>query len=180
MIAAALFPRRAGNDPSRARNCQSTDCDGRMPGTKPTDNPPDKPQWQHRTGSRRDYRTRYRMGEPKAARDQPSCGGGSLVWGRESSRGQRTMIRQESRRIRWRARRTDTRRYGSRCSRFRSWRRCNSRERGWCSVTGQGLAAAARSAELWFYYAVMATLGSVLGGFVTYRLARKGGKESLA
>jgi membrane protein YqaA with SNARE-associated domain len=26
----------------------------------------------------------------------------------------------------------------------------------------------------------MATLGSVLGGFVTYRLARKGGKESLA
>jgi len=39
---------------------------------------------------------------------------------------------------------------------------------------------AARSAELWFYYAVMATLGSVLGGFVTYRLARKGGKESLA
>src|SRR6266478_6457931 len=43
MIAAALFPRRAGNDPSRARTCQSTDCDGRMPGTKPTDNPPDKP-----------------------------------------------------------------------------------------------------------------------------------------
>jgi membrane protein YqaA with SNARE-associated domain len=39
---------------------------------------------------------------------------------------------------------------------------------------------AARSGELWFYYAVMATLGSVLGGFVTYRLARKGGKESLA
>jgi membrane protein YqaA with SNARE-associated domain len=39
---------------------------------------------------------------------------------------------------------------------------------------------AARSAEFWFYYAVMATLGSVLGGFVTYRLARKGGKESLA
>jgi membrane protein YqaA with SNARE-associated domain len=39
---------------------------------------------------------------------------------------------------------------------------------------------AARSGEFWFYYAVMATLGSVLGGFVTYRLARKGGKESLA
>jgi membrane protein YqaA with SNARE-associated domain len=39
---------------------------------------------------------------------------------------------------------------------------------------------AARSAEFWMYYAVMATLGSVLGGFVTYRLARKGGKESLA
>jgi membrane protein YqaA with SNARE-associated domain len=38
---------------------------------------------------------------------------------------------------------------------------------------------AARSPELWFYYAVMATLGSVLGGFVTYRLARKGGEKSL-
>lgn len=39
---------------------------------------------------------------------------------------------------------------------------------------------AARDAKLWPYYAVMATVGSVLGGFVTYRLARKGGKESLA
>jgi membrane protein YqaA with SNARE-associated domain len=39
---------------------------------------------------------------------------------------------------------------------------------------------ATRHGELWLYYAVMATLGSVLGGFVTYRLARKGGKESLA
>jgi membrane protein YqaA with SNARE-associated domain len=38
---------------------------------------------------------------------------------------------------------------------------------------------AARSPELWLYYAVMATLGSVLGGFVTYRLARKGGEKSL-
>jgi membrane protein YqaA with SNARE-associated domain len=38
---------------------------------------------------------------------------------------------------------------------------------------------AARSPELWFYYAVMATIGSVLGGFVTYRLARKGGEKSL-
>ena len=39
---------------------------------------------------------------------------------------------------------------------------------------------AARDAKMWPYYAVMATVGSVLGGFVTYRLARKGGKESLA
>jgi membrane protein YqaA with SNARE-associated domain len=31
----------------------------------------------------------------------------------------------------------------------------------------------------WFYYAAMATLGSVIGGYVTYRLARKGGKETL-
>jgi membrane protein YqaA with SNARE-associated domain len=32
---------------------------------------------------------------------------------------------------------------------------------------------------LWLYYALMATFGSVIGGFVTYRLARKGGKETL-
>jgi len=31
----------------------------------------------------------------------------------------------------------------------------------------------------WFYYAAMATVGSVIGGYVTYRLARKGGKEVL-
>jgi membrane protein YqaA with SNARE-associated domain len=38
----------------------------------------------------------------------------------------------------------------------------------------------ARKEELWFYYSLMATAGSVIGGFVTYRLARKGGKETLA
>jgi membrane protein YqaA with SNARE-associated domain len=37
----------------------------------------------------------------------------------------------------------------------------------------------ARHAQLWLYYALMATLGSVLGGFVSYRLARKGGKSAL-
>lgn len=37
----------------------------------------------------------------------------------------------------------------------------------------------ARTPGLWVYYAVMATIGSVIGGFVTYRLARKGGKETL-
>src|SRR6202521_719550 len=31
----------------------------------------------------------------------------------------------------------------------------------------------------WLYYAFMATVGSVIGGFVTYRLARKGGEETL-
>jgi membrane protein YqaA with SNARE-associated domain len=36
-----------------------------------------------------------------------------------------------------------------------------------------------RQERLWFYYASMATVGSVIGGFVTYRLARKGGKETL-
>src|ERR1039458_5078038 len=37
----------------------------------------------------------------------------------------------------------------------------------------------ARQEDLWLYYALMATAGSVIGGFVTYRLARKGGKEAL-
>lgn len=37
----------------------------------------------------------------------------------------------------------------------------------------------ARQHQLWPYYAVMATLGSVIGSFVTYRLARKGGREAL-
>jgi membrane protein YqaA with SNARE-associated domain len=37
----------------------------------------------------------------------------------------------------------------------------------------------ARNPQLWFYYAAMATLGSAIGGFATYRLARKGGKETL-
>ena|SRR2546425_5528741 len=38
----------------------------------------------------------------------------------------------------------------------------------------------ARKEQLWPYYASMATASSVMGGFVTYRLARKGGKETLA
>jgi membrane protein YqaA with SNARE-associated domain len=37
----------------------------------------------------------------------------------------------------------------------------------------------ARKQELWLYYALMAAVGSVIGGYVTYRLARKGGKEAL-
>jgi membrane protein YqaA with SNARE-associated domain len=39
---------------------------------------------------------------------------------------------------------------------------------------------AARNREWWLYYAAMATIGSVIGGYVTYRLARKGGKEALS
>jgi membrane protein YqaA with SNARE-associated domain len=31
----------------------------------------------------------------------------------------------------------------------------------------------------WYYFAIMATLGSLLGGYITYRLARKGGKKAL-
>jgi membrane protein YqaA with SNARE-associated domain len=30
----------------------------------------------------------------------------------------------------------------------------------------------------WVYYAVMGTLGALLGGYLTYRLSRKGGKEA--
>src|SRR6266446_10189080 len=37
----------------------------------------------------------------------------------------------------------------------------------------------ARKKELWLYYVLMATIGSVIGGYVTYRLARQGGKETL-
>lgn len=33
--------------------------------------------------------------------------------------------------------------------------------------------------ELWWYYGLMATLGAVIGGYITFRLARKGGKETL-
>jgi membrane protein YqaA with SNARE-associated domain len=38
---------------------------------------------------------------------------------------------------------------------------------------------AARHQEPWPYYALMATLGAVLGGFITYSLARKGGQETM-
>ena len=38
---------------------------------------------------------------------------------------------------------------------------------------------AAHRREPWIYYAIMATVGSVLGGYLTYRMARKGGKETL-
>jgi membrane protein YqaA with SNARE-associated domain len=38
---------------------------------------------------------------------------------------------------------------------------------------------AAHHREPWFYYTIMATAGAVLGGYLTYRMARKGGKETL-
>jgi len=38
---------------------------------------------------------------------------------------------------------------------------------------------AARHRELWPYYAVMATAGALLGGYITYSLGRKGGKEAI-
>src|SRR6202161_1427993 len=38
---------------------------------------------------------------------------------------------------------------------------------------------AARHLHPWPYYAAMATLGAVVGGYITYALARKGGKETM-
>jgi membrane protein YqaA with SNARE-associated domain len=38
---------------------------------------------------------------------------------------------------------------------------------------------AARHREPWPYYALMATLGAVIGGYITYALGRKGGKEAM-
>jgi membrane protein YqaA with SNARE-associated domain len=38
---------------------------------------------------------------------------------------------------------------------------------------------AANHQEWWFYYSLMATTGAVIGGYLTYRLGRKGGKETL-
>lgn len=38
---------------------------------------------------------------------------------------------------------------------------------------------AASNKNLWLYYALMSTAGSVAGGYLTYRVARKGGKETL-
>jgi len=40
----------------------------------------------------------------------------------------------------------------------------------WLAATGR---------EYWPFYAAMATLGAVLGGYLTYDLARRGGKEAL-
>ena len=38
---------------------------------------------------------------------------------------------------------------------------------------------AAGHRNLWPYYALMATIGAVLGGYITYALGRKGGKEAI-
>jgi len=38
---------------------------------------------------------------------------------------------------------------------------------------------AARHRQTWAYYALMATLGAVIGGYITYALARKGGKQAM-
>jgi membrane protein YqaA with SNARE-associated domain len=38
---------------------------------------------------------------------------------------------------------------------------------------------AASHQDWWFYYSFMATAGAVIGGYLTYRLGREGGKETL-
>jgi membrane protein YqaA with SNARE-associated domain len=38
---------------------------------------------------------------------------------------------------------------------------------------------AATNHALWFYYAAVATIGALIGGYITYSLAQKGGKETL-
>jgi len=38
---------------------------------------------------------------------------------------------------------------------------------------------AAHHREPWVYYSIMATAGAMIGGYLTYRMARKGGKETL-
>jgi membrane protein YqaA with SNARE-associated domain len=38
---------------------------------------------------------------------------------------------------------------------------------------------AAYHRDIWFYYAIMATVGAIIGGYVTYRIAFKGGKQAL-
>src|SRR5712675_585435 len=38
---------------------------------------------------------------------------------------------------------------------------------------------AAHRPGLWLYFSMMATAGAVLGGFLTYRMARRGGKATL-
>src|SRR5581483_403054 len=37
----------------------------------------------------------------------------------------------------------------------------------------------AHNRQWWFYYGAMATVGAVIGGYITYRLAEKGGEETL-
>jgi membrane protein YqaA with SNARE-associated domain len=47
------------------------------------------------------------------------------------------------------------------------------------SMDALTIVLSASQRELWPYYALMATLGSVIGGYITYRLARKEGKQAL-
>lgn len=41
------------------------------------------------------------------------------------------------------------------------------------------LVLSAHRKEWWWYYAIMSTLGAVIGGYLTFRLGRKGGEKTL-
>ncbi|HVB36009.1 MAG TPA: VTT domain-containing protein [Candidatus Acidoferrales bacterium] len=47
------------------------------------------------------------------------------------------------------------------------------------SMDALTIVLAAHQRQWWIYYAAMATIGAVLGGYVTFRLARKQGKDLL-
>jgi membrane protein YqaA with SNARE-associated domain len=47
------------------------------------------------------------------------------------------------------------------------------------SMDALTIVLAAAHPDLWWYYAIMATIGAVLGGYLTYRLGAEGGKEAL-
>jgi membrane protein YqaA with SNARE-associated domain len=47
------------------------------------------------------------------------------------------------------------------------------------SMDVMAIVLSARQPELWLYYALMATAGSVIGGFVTYRVAGRSAKGAL-
>ncbi len=47
------------------------------------------------------------------------------------------------------------------------------------SMDALTIVLAAAHKEPWWYYAIMATIGSLIGGYLTYRLGDKGGKETL-
>src|SRR5580693_5522739 len=47
------------------------------------------------------------------------------------------------------------------------------------SMDAMTIVLAARDRALWPYYAAMATLGSVIGAYLTYRISRKQGEKAL-
>ncbi len=47
------------------------------------------------------------------------------------------------------------------------------------SIDALTIVLAAHKREWWWYYAIMATIGAVIGGYLTFRLGHKGGEEAL-
>ncbi len=48
------------------------------------------------------------------------------------------------------------------------------------SMDALAIVLSAQQRQLWWYYAAMATVGSVIGGYVTYTIGRKQGQEAVA